>query len=107
MDKHMEDFHFLEVLNEEDDEDEKDDAMETVNFDINIGTVNEVSEEYDTMDNVHSDINVEIVIKDIEEYEVVDPADMNLVCEENLDINLNLVIKKSLNMSTPNLKQMM
>ena len=40
------------------------------------------------MENVHSDINVEIVNKDIEEYEVVDPTDMNLVCEENLDINL-------------------
>ena len=45
MDKHMEAFHFLEVLNEEDDEDGEDDAMETVNFDINIETVNEVSEE--------------------------------------------------------------
>ena len=30
MDKHMEDFHFLEVLNEEDEENGEDDAMETV-----------------------------------------------------------------------------
>ena len=85
LDKHIEDIHFLEVLNEEDDEDGEDDAMETVDGDINVSKVYKASEEDEVLDNVDVDMNVENMN---EEYEVVDPVESNFDSEEKLDINV-------------------
>ena len=89
LDKHIEEFHFLEVLNEDYEEDGEDYTMESVEVGINVDKVKEVSEEDEIMDNVDVEINVDNVNEVHEDFEVVDPVEMILDCEENLGINVN------------------
>ena len=101
MDKHIEDVHFLEVLNEEDEEDVEEDAMETLDVDINVDEVNQVSEEAEDMDNADVDINVDKINQVSEEDDFMDNTDVdvnqdkiNQVSEEdevmdNADVDVN------------------
>ena len=79
LDKHIEEMHFLEVLNEEDEEDEEDESMGNVDIDISVENLNDVTEED----------------------EVIDHVDMVLDCKEKLDIN----VKKENNLEASKLDE--
>ena len=79
LDKHMEEYHFIELLNEEDEEDTGDESMDNDDIDTNVDNLNEVSEEDEAMNHV----------------------DMTLDFEEKLDIN----VKNENNLEASKLKK--
>ena len=94
LDKHIEEFHFLAVLNEEVKEEEDDESMANVDIDTNEDNLNEVAEEDEAIDQVDMTLGFEEYL-DINVKKENNPEDRQLDIQEELKPKKVLKVKKT------------